>query len=244
MTRGASPTAHTTLGSDAFATTARSGWLAHRARQDSAMLRTSPKRSSWSRVRLPSTSSSARSGSRTFGTQRSSTSSTATSASRSRPSAAATPAGMLAPVWLLTVVCPQARSASLRSRVVVVFPLVAETIATRRAPVTSASRSGAMASMTRPLTWVPAPRPVTRDAHPAARPTVNAARARGVSGVTPSRTSTRRRGTGWGCGPDRRCRDGPRPGRGPRRARPPARSRAGPRRGSPTGTGRRPRRRS
>ena len=127
---------------------------------------------------------------------------TATSVSGSRASAAAIPAGMLAPVWFVATAVPFARSASASRRVVVVLPFVAETSATRRAPTTSASRSGSMPSMTRPLTWVPAPRPVTRDAHPAARPAVSASRARGV--VTAARTSRHRRGTGSRSAPGRR----------------------------------------
>ena len=119
--------------------------MAHTSRHRVAMLRTSPNRSSWSRVRLPRTRSSVRAGRPPSGTQRSSTSSTAIEAARSRPSAAATPAGMLAPVWFETTGGASARRASASNRVVVVLPLVADTIATRRPAATSASRSGAMA---------------------------------------------------------------------------------------------------
>ena len=46
VTLSAGSTLHTTFGSDAFATTARAGFPSHTARHRSAMLRTSPKRSS------------------------------------------------------------------------------------------------------------------------------------------------------------------------------------------------------
>ena len=227
--------AHTTCGSDALAITRSFGRVVHTSRHCSAIARTSPNRSSWSRVRLPSTSSSASSGSTTFGSQRSSTSMIATGAARSRPSAAAMPAGMFAPVWLVTTSVPAARSASASRRVVVVLPFVADTSATRRAPTTSSSRSGRMASITRPLTCVPAPRPVTRDAQPAARPAVSASLARVP--VTAARTSRRRPGRESRCGPGLRragaCRARP----GSRRARAPARRVRARRCGSPSGTG-------
>ncbi len=186
--------AHTTCGSDAFAMTCRSGCVAHTSRHCSAMARTSPNRSSWSRVRLPRTSSSAASGSTTRGSQRSSTSMIATSLSGSRASPAAIPAGMFAPVWFVATDMPFARSASVSRRVVVVLPLVADTSATRRSATTSCSSSGSIPSITRPDTCVPAPRPVTRDAQPAARPAVSASRAR--ADVTGVRTSRRRPGRG------------------------------------------------
>ena len=61
----------------------------------------------------------------------------------------------------------------------------------------SASASGAIAFMTRPLIVAPWPRPVTRDSQPVARPAVTATRVRVEPRLTAAaRTSRRRRGTG------------------------------------------------
>ena len=182
-------------------------------------------------MRLPSTSSSTLSGSTTRGTQRSSTSTTATRGSGSRPSAAATPAGMFAPVWLLATGVPLARSASASRRVVVVLPFVAETIATRRPAATSSRRSGASASITRPLTCVPAPRPTVREAQPAVRPATSATRAR-ADVMRAARTNTRRRGRESRARCGHACRGAGPGARGPRRALLAAGRAGGPRRGS------------
>ena len=90
------------------------------------------------------------------------------------------PAGMFAPVWFVATVVPSARSASASRRVVVVLPFVAETSATRRVADDLGEQLGLDAEHhAARLTCVPAPRPVTRDAHPAARPAASASRARG-----------------------------------------------------------------
>ena len=89
------------------------------------------------------------------------------------PSAAAMPAGMFAPVWLVTTSVPAAREClgeEAGRRGLAVGRGDQRDAARARRP--RSSRCGSMPSMTRPLIWVPAPRPVTRDAQPAARPAV------------------------------------------------------------------------
>ena len=93
--------------------------------------------------------------------------------------------------------------------------------------------SGAIAIMTRPLICAPVPRRVTRDSQPVARPAVTATRVRVEPRLTgAARTSRRRRGTGCATPCARPCRDAWRGSRAPRRARAPARRVGARRRGS------------
>src|ERR1700689_5167785 len=108
----------------------------------------------------------------------SSTSSTAMVASGARASAATRPASMLAPNALDAICWPSVPSAAVISLVVVVLPLVPVTRMTCRPRASSESRSGfSLRPMIPPITD-PSPRPASREARPAAPPTVVARRAR------------------------------------------------------------------
>jgi hypothetical protein len=94
----------------------------------------------------------------------SSTSSTAVPAGRVPMSAATCPAGILAPVVLVTTGAESLSvSAATSIPVVVVFPLVPETSAMLRSLARMASSRESMASPARPPMTVPLPRPSRRD---------------------------------------------------------------------------------
>ena len=96
-TRAAAPTAHTTIGSSALATTVVCGCAANTAATLRAVLRTSEARSSWSRLRLSSTTTSGRTASTTGPRCSSSISSTHSRACGVLINAATAPSGIFGP---------------------------------------------------------------------------------------------------------------------------------------------------
>ena len=129
-------------GSSALATTRQSGAASNASRQRRATSQISAARSIWSRLRLSSVTTRALVARRTAGTYFSSVSRTAYGASGAWPSAAASPASMLAPNALEATSWPIALSAAVIRRVVVVLPFVPVTRTISRSAASSASRPG------------------------------------------------------------------------------------------------------
>src|ERR1017187_5328952 len=181
VTCGASLAAQAINGSSALATTRQSGAAARALRQRRASSQISAARSIWSRLRFSSATTRALVASRTAGRYASSTSSTANGASGAWPSAAASPASILAPNAFEATSWPSAPSAEVISRVVVVLPFVPVTSTTWRSAASRASSSGSTRKpMTPPITD-PSPRPARRDILPPEPPIVAARPATGTS---------------------------------------------------------------
>ncbi len=136
--------------------------LAIVSRRERSMVRTSPTRSSWSRLRFSSTTTSGWAAAATAGKYPSSTSSTAYGASGCLLSAVTCPSGMLAPLWLVAT-SPSAVTARLSIIVLVVLPLVPVTRATRLPVVRRRSACGSSFNATRPPIMPPAPSPIFWD---------------------------------------------------------------------------------
>ena len=175
-TSRAAPAPQATSGSSALATTWVCGAAASAARQRPATMRTSFVRSSWSRDRFKRITVVAAVDVSTRGRYTSSVSSTARGVSV--PARAATwPGGMFEPVSLLTTASPVAPRPTVRSRVVVVFPLVPVTSATWRPALRCSSNRGSRRSPARPPATVPSPRPRRREVALTARVVALASRA-------------------------------------------------------------------
>ena len=173
--------AHTTCGSSALATAESPLVAAKTVRHFRATIATSPTRSSWSRVRLPSTSNGFSVCGSSPGRYVSSASSTASASAGTptggRASAATMPAGMFAPDAFVTT-GPAACNAAASSLVVVVLPFVADTKTTRRPSTSIRNAAGHTATTTRPPIATPSPRPSDFDSPPATRPRPTAVRSR------------------------------------------------------------------
>ena len=184
----------------------------------------------------------ARAGRRRVAATRSSTSSTAVPGPRARREGRRDARRCrFAPVEFVTSGRPSAPTAAASRRVVVVLPFVADTSATCWSAASSASRSGAIAFITRPL--IVAPWPAAGDAR---EPSGGAAGGDREPGACGRRHARPLAPVGVDPVRDARARSARRSSgcvrehvRGPRRARARARRRGAPRRGSPTRTGRR-----
>ena len=175
-------TAVHTRGSSAFATTVAVGAAVSAVDHRVTWADTSPPRSSWSRLRLSSTTTTADASSARIsaGSASSSTSSTAGQVRGDvlASSALATPDMRLAPESFVTTRCPARRPAATK-RVVVVLPLVPDTITTGRARVRRPISAGSSRSATRPGRVVPLPRRAALDIAAVTRPARTAALERG-----------------------------------------------------------------